>query len=62
MIQVKEFVDSDRTLAVDELNKFLAGLPDDAIIDVKYCANLKKLSNGQETQRSAILVVYRVNS
>ncbi|RIX59539.1 sporulation protein Cse60 [Paenibacillus nanensis] len=61
MIQVKEFVDSDRTLAVDESNKFLAGLPDDAIIDVKYSANYKKLSNGQETQRSAILVVYKVN-
>lgn len=59
MIQVKEFVDSEHSLAVDEANAFLAGLNEESIVEIRYSSNIKKSPNGTENQRSAILVVYR---
>ncbi len=59
MIQVKEFLDSEHSLAVDEANAFLAQLKEEDIVEVKYGSIVKKSINGTEGQRSAILIVYR---
>ncbi len=59
MIQLKEFLDSEYSLAIDDANKFLATLKEEDVIDVKYGSNVKKTVSGTENQRTAILVLYR---
>ncbi|MDT9725560.1 hypothetical protein DUZ99_11315 [Xylanibacillus composti] len=59
MIQVKEFIDTDRSLAVERANAFLAGLKEEDVVGVHYGSIVKRVAEGIENQRSAILVVYR---
>jgi len=59
MIQLKEFLDSEYSLAIEEANAFLATLKDEDVVDVKYGSTVKKSVNGAEYQRTAILVLYR---
>jgi len=62
IIQIREFLDTDSSLAEKRANDFLAELSEDQVVDVKYCSiskpNLSKISE----QRTAILVVYRTQS
>ncbi len=59
MIRVKEFVDSDSSLAEKRANEFLAELKDEQVINICYSSISKPSLNNVSEQRSAILVVYR---
>jgi len=59
MIQVKEFVDTDRSFAIDRANAFLSGLAEEDIISISYGSIARSGTNGEQVQRSSILVVYR---
>ncbi|GIP37837.1 hypothetical protein J31TS4_11170 [Paenibacillus sp. J31TS4] len=59
MIQVKEFIDTDTSYAEKQANLFLAGLKDSQVISVRYGSVVKANSSRVESQRSAILVVYK---
>ncbi len=61
MIQIKEFIDSDITLAEKSANEFLSKLREDQFIDIRYGTFVKKLAVNSEAQRSAIVIVYRVD-
>ena len=61
MIRVKEFVDSDSSLAEKRANEFLAELEDEQVINICYSSISKPSLNNISEQRSAILVVYRVD-
>ncbi|QTH41843.1 sporulation protein Cse60 [Cohnella sp. LGH] len=62
MIRVKEFVDSDSSLAEKRVNEFLAELKDEQVINICYSSISKPSLNNISEQRSAILVVYRTDS
>ncbi|WP_256758580.1 sporulation protein Cse60 [Cohnella sp. WQ 127256] len=59
MIQVKEFVDTDMSLAEKRVNEFLAELDDDQVINICYGSISKTTATNKSEQRSAILVVYK---
>ncbi|QMV42791.1 sporulation protein Cse60 [Cohnella cholangitidis] len=59
MIQVKEFLDTDSSLAEKRVNEFLAGLDDDQLINICYGSINKITATKLSEQRSAILVVYK---
>ncbi|QJD86539.1 sporulation protein Cse60 [Cohnella herbarum] len=59
MIQVKEFLDTDMSLAEKRVNEFLAELADDQVINICYGSINKVTPTKLSEQRSAILVVYR---
>jgi len=59
IIQIREFLDSDSSLAEKRANEFLAELEEDQVVDVKYCSISKQNLNKVSEQRTAILVVYR---
>jgi hypothetical protein len=61
MIQIKEFIDSDISLAEKSANEFLAQLREDQFINIRYSSFVKKHANTMEAQRSAILVIYKVD-
>jgi len=61
MIQVKEFVDTDSSLAEKKANAFLADLQDDQVINICYGSVIKSTASGTNSQRSTILITYRVN-
>lgn len=62
MIQVKEFVDTDSSYAVNKANEFLAELSDDQVINVCYGSVMKSIPTvtGTAHQRSTILIVYKI--
>lgn len=62
MIQVKEFVDSDSSLAERKANEFLATITEEQFISISYGTLLKTKPDKGEYQRSTILVVYRTVS
>jgi len=59
MIQVKEFVDTDISLAEKRANEFLASLKDDQFINICYGSVSKATLGNKSDQRSAILIVYK---
>lgn len=59
MIQVKEFLDTDSSLAEKRVNEFLAELDDDQVINICYGSINKITATRLSEQRSAILVVYK---
>ncbi|BBI31378.1 hypothetical protein [Cohnella abietis] len=59
MVQVKEFVDTDSSLAEKRANEFLATLQDDQVINICYGSIGKQIVANKTDQRSAILVVYK---
>lgn len=59
MIRVKEFLDTDSSLAEKRANEFLAGLEDEQVINICYSSISKANLNNVSEQRSAILVVYK---
>ena len=59
MIQIKEFIDSDTSLAERLANEFLSSLQEDQVIDIRYGSFVKKHASNHEYQRSAILVIYK---
>jgi hypothetical protein len=61
VIRVKEFLDSDSSLAEKRVNEFLAELEDEQVINICYSSISKPNLNNVSEQRSAILVVYKVN-
>ncbi|MCR8632636.1 MULTISPECIES: hypothetical protein [Paenibacillus] len=62
MIQVKEFVDSDTSLAEKKANVFLAELQDEQVINICYGSMTKPTASGMNAQRSTILVTYKTIS
>ncbi|TDF96358.1 hypothetical protein [Paenibacillus piri] len=62
MIQVKEFVDTDTSLAEKRANAFLAELSDDQVISISYGSISKTSPSGRDNQRSTILVTYKTKS
>ncbi|TVY01394.1 sporulation protein Cse60 [Cohnella terricola] len=61
MIRVKEFLDTDSSLAEKRVNEFLAGLRDDQVVNICYSSISKTNLNNISEQRSAILVVYKID-
>jgi hypothetical protein len=61
MIQVKEFLDTDSSLAEKRANAFLAELDEDQVINICYGSMIKSTASGTNNQRSTILVTYRTN-
>ncbi|MCZ8514001.1 hypothetical protein O9H85_16540 [Paenibacillus filicis] len=61
MIQVKEFVDTNSSLAVKQANDFLAQLAEDQVVNVSYGSITRSSASGNEYQRSTILITYRTN-
>ncbi|CAG7626376.1 hypothetical protein PAESOLCIP111_02823 [Paenibacillus solanacearum] len=59
MIQVKEFVDSDSSLAANKANEFLATIKEEQFISISYGTLLKSKPDKSEYQRGAILIVYK---
>lgn len=59
MIQVKEFVDTDKSYAEKRANEFLADLRDDQVITICYGSIMKPSPSGTVYPRSTILIVYR---
>jgi len=59
MVQVKEFIDTNNSHAVNEANAFLAELREEDVINVCFGSVMSRTGAGTEYQRSAILVVYR---
>jgi hypothetical protein len=62
VIQIKEFIDSDVSLAEKSVNEFLSRLREDQFIDIRFGTFTKKQVASSESQRSAILVIYRVDN
>ncbi len=62
MIQVKEFIDTNNSLAVNQANAFLAELREEDVVNVRYGTFTSRVGSGSEYQRSTILVVYRKSS
>jgi hypothetical protein len=59
MLQAKECIDTERSFAIDRANAFLAELREEDIISVSYGSIAKSETNGEQIQRSAMLIVYR---
>ncbi|TNJ66864.1 sporulation protein Cse60 [Paenibacillus hemerocallicola] len=59
MIQVKEFVDTDKSYAEKRANEFLAELKEDQIVNICYGSIMKPSPSGTVYPRSTILVVYK---
>ncbi|MEK0316679.1 hypothetical protein [Cohnella sp. 56] len=59
MIQVKEFLDTEYSLAEKRANEFLASLEEKDVINVMYGSFSKTQSQGIVHQRASILIVYR---
>lgn len=59
MIQVKEFVDTDKSFAEKRANDFLAELREDQVVNVCYGSVAKPTPTGTVYPRSAILIVYK---
>lgn len=61
MIQVKEFVDTDKSFAEKRANEFLAELRDEQVVNVCYGSIMKPLPSGTVYPRSTILIVYKTD-
>lgn len=61
MIQIKEFLDTEYSLAEKKANDFLAGLAEDQVVNVLYNSFSVTQSPGIVNQRASILIVYKTD-
>ncbi|MFC3800670.1 MULTISPECIES: hypothetical protein [unclassified Cohnella] len=59
MIQLKEFLDTEYSLAEKRANEFLAGLEEEQVVNVLYGSYAKSQTQGVVHQRASILIVYK---
>lgn len=62
MIQVKEFVDTDKSYAEKRANEFLAELREEQIVQICYGSIMKPSPSGSVSPRSTILVIYKTDA